>query len=328
VLKVTVPDLFKNDAYNLLPSRNIFELNTGLAHAREILGGKMNDTWHALSLNLPENFLGEALALLENLGSNGCTEEKSKDAGFVNLTAYFSGDLYEKTALFEKVLESFKVVPGLSNLRLEINTSMTTDWNREWRQWFHPFKLVPGITVRPSWEPYVPTGGESVIVLDPGMAFGTGLHPTTKLCARAIYDAKESGKESSLLDVGSGSGLLAIVGRKLGIKTIDAVEIDDEAIRVARENIDINDAGSIKIYKNLGEISTQYDIVAANILLITLIQLEDELIAKTKTGGRLILSGITHDQEEDIKQAFQTGLALHNLSRMDEWSCITFERQS
>lgn len=286
----------------------------------------MSGTWHALMLELPSDFTDLVIEILHEAGSNGSLEEKSKKEGFVRLTSFFDADCHDKSQLLASIEGSFGQVPELEGIKTEIVTSAATDWSREWRQWFKPFELVPGITVRPSWEDYSPSKGEEVIVLDPGMAFGTGLHPTTKLCAKAIYDVKALLDQPSLLDVGSGSGLLALVAKKMGIEHICAVETDGEAIRVANENLQQNGAENINVFKRISEVDGAYDIVVANILLSTLLELREELTKRTAVSGHLILSGITHDQEEEIRSAFSNTLTLRDISRMDEWSCISLSR--
>lgn len=283
----------------------------------------MKESWHAVTIKIAGEDIETASHLFHEAGCNGVLE----DDGLVR--AYFSADIDQKT-LRARLTESFKLFPAFNGLSFEIVTSAQNDWREGLRQWFKPFEIVPGIVVAPSWEKYRPTHGEKVITLDPGMAFGTGLHETTKLCANAISHLVPISdplaldpSPLALLDVGTGSGLLAIVARRLGIKKISAVENDPDAAEVARENFRINGCAGIKIAPSLDQIESKFDVIVANILLLTLTELKDKLIGHL-AGDSLILSGITNDQEEKLENAFSPPLTLKEITRMGEWSCMTF----
>lgn len=281
----------------------------------------MTKRWQVVKTSLPQSECELAMHLLHEIGCNGAVEEPRADKNWACLTAYFDASGRGSDSLKRRIKSAFAAIPLLANARLEIATCAMDDWSHGWKQWFRPFAIVPGITVTPSWENYFPSKGESVITLDPGMAFGTGLHPTTKLCAKAIWNAARKGA-SSLVDVGTGSGLLALVGRKAGIKRIVAVETDTDARRVAQENLATNDADDIRIADSLTQVTGEFDVVVANILLSTLIHLSGELIGHTSKGGRLILSGITPDQEAGIRPAFPLHLA--GIRHEGGWSQLTF----
>ena len=281
----------------------------------------MTKRWHAVKTSLPQTECELAMHLLHEMGCNGAVEEPEADEDWVCLTAYFDSTHQGRDSLQRRIKSTFAPFPFLADARLEIATSAMDDWSHGWKQWFRPFTIVPEITVTPSWENYSPSKKESVITLDPGMAFGTGLHPTTKLCAKAIWKAARKGA-ASLLDVGTGSGLLALVGRKVGIKRIVAVETDTDARRVAQENLATNGADDIRIANSLTQVTGEFDVVVANIQLNTLIHLSGELIGHTSRGGRLILSGITPDQEADIRLAFPLHLA--GIRHEGDWSILTF----
>ena len=281
----------------------------------------MTKRWHAVKTSLPQTECELAMHLLHELGCNGAVEEPEANENWVRLTAYFDASGRGRDSLQRRIKSTFAPFPLLANARFEIVTSALDDWSHGWKQWFRPFAIVPGITVTPSWENYSPSKKESVITLDPGMAFGTGLHPTTKLCARTIWKTVQKGA-ASLLDVGTGSGLLALVGRKLGIERIVAVETDTDARSVAQENLATNDADDIRIADSLTQVTGEFDMVVANIQLNTLVHLSGELIGHTSKDGRLVLSGITPDQEADIRPAFPLHLA--DIEHEGDWSLLTF----
>ncbi|MFH0800696.1 MAG: 50S ribosomal protein L11 methyltransferase [Pseudomonadota bacterium] len=282
------------------------------------------ESWHAASIEPGIEEAGLASHLLHELGCNGIVEEASASPGRVRLVAYFSAKEEESAALQRRIRDSFTPFPPLAGTNIDIVTAGSADWQRDWRQWFKPFKIVPGIVAAPSWEHYEAKRGETTITLDPGMAFGTGLHETTRLCAEAIYRFAKTRPVSSLLDVGTGSGLLSIVARKIGIGRVAAVETDADALGVARDNFGTNGVQDIATAESLQRIDGRFDLVAANILLLTLIEIKDKLISRTAAGGHLILSGITCDQEERLAAAFAPPLILKQTTRRGEWSCMVF----
>ena len=271
----------------------------------------MRESWHAVTIRIKAEDVEIASHLLHEAGCNGIVEEPANGDAPALITAYFNATDEEQSALALRIREAFAPFPSIAGIDIAIVTSAANEWQENWRQWFRPFSIVPGIVVAPSWEQYAPRDGESVITLDPGMAFGTGLHQTTKLCAEAIYKTvgilkhQEKGRRlDSLLDVGTGSGLLAIIARNLGFEKIAAVENDPDALMVARENFEINKISGVATHASLDEVKDAFDLVVANILLLTLVELRDKLIAATAPGGTLILSGITGDQEARIAEAF------------------------
>jgi ribosomal protein L11 methyltransferase len=280
--------------------------------------------WHAVAITVPQAEGDFATALLHEIGCTGAVEKPDTRRGGAHLTAYFDAASVRRPTLKRRIRQAFAPFPSLANTRTYITTQRMEDWSVGWRQWFRPFAIVPGVVVSPSWERYSPREGESVITLDPGMAFGTGLHPTTQLCARAIRDAAQDGARS-LLDVGTGSGLLALVGHRLNMDRIVAVDIDKDACKVARENFAINNARDINTVSSLSRVKSTFDIVAANILLLILLKLKEDLIRRTRRGGRLILSGITPDQEDSIRSEFSLRTA--STWRQDGWSLMTFVRK-
>jgi ribosomal protein L11 methyltransferase len=214
----------------------------------------------------------------------------------------------------------------MKDLEVIIEEKEVLDWQTAWRQHFKTFEIVPGIRVVPSWEADGGRTDENSIEMDPGMAFGTGLHETTRLCAEAIASLMADAWPRSLLDVGTGSGILAMIARRLGLTNIATVENDPVAREVAVQNFMKNSMGDITVARDIGAARGRFDIVVANILLSTILELRRELADKTATGGVLIVSGITSDQESDIEKAFCEGFRAISRKRQGEWSMIAFER--
>lgn len=283
------------------------------------------ESWHAVTLEIASEDEGIISHLLHEARCNGVLEEAASSPNRVRLIAYFDAAAEEAHALEERLRSALASVPSLRVPSLEITTIADNGWRESWRQWFSPFSIVPGIVVVPSWERYEPKSDESVLSLDPGMAFGTGLHATTRLCAEAISASVSRIPPPSLLDVGTGSGLLAMIARTLGVQRITAVENDLDALAIAQDNCANNRMADIAFLPTIDDAAGTFDIVVANILLLTLIELRESLMARLAPGGRLILSGITHDQEARILDTFSPPLCFCKTTRREEWSCMVFD---
>lgn len=181
------------------------------------------------------------------------------------------------------------------------------DWANAWKDHYHPFPLGQRFWIQPSWLPLVePAPAEFVLTLDPGMAFGTGLHPTTQLCLELVEEYTRPGL--SVLDLGTGSGILAIAAAKLGAGPILAVDNDPLAVEATLANAALNGvAEQIELIEGtLAEVqNTQWDVVVANILAVVIVQLvaQENLLSYTRPGGKFIFSGIVDVQSEDFVAA-------------------------
>lgn len=202
------------------------------------------------------------------------------------------------------------------------------NWATEWKKYFKPFSLTPNIVIHPSWETYQKKESEKVITLDPGMAFGTGLHDTTRFCAELICQIKKTHPHlSSFLDVGCGSGILSIIARTIGFEKVVGIDTDNEAITTSHENLERNPLTKpIDFFVTNGSLNYSLlktsDVVAANIIAETLSELKDDLIRLTKQNGFLILSGILPERTELIKENFKS-LKLIELKTSKEWhACV------
>jgi ribosomal protein L11 methyltransferase len=204
------------------------------------------------------------------------------------------------------------------------------DWGEAWKKDLRPV-LAGRVHVRPSFIDAPPPPGTVQVVLDPGMAFGTGAHPTTALCLEALSRALPSRPGSSVLDVGTGSGLLAIAARKLGAGRVAACDVDPVAMRVAGENAAANAVALELTAAPVEDIQGSFDLVVANILANTLVELSPHLASRLAPGGLLFLSGILGAQEEEVRAAaLAQGLRRReDLERRDgEWSLLALERPS
>lgn len=205
-----------------------------------------------------------------------------------------------------------------------------SDWAESWKASFKPLRIGQRILIRPSWiderEAHA-TPGDIVLALDPGMAFGTGLHPTTQLCAMALEEHVRPGMR--VLDVGSGSGVLSILAARLGASDVLGVDTDEQAERVARENVGLNGVSErVRIERGSHDQTRErFDLVVANILAdVIASMLKGGLVER---GKRFIFSGILDTQAEDvIRSCHQAGLRLIEQKQMLDWVCLICERQA
>ncbi len=195
------------------------------------------------------------------------------------------------------------------------------DWANAWKAFYKPFRVGRRLVVTPPWEHPDLAPDDIPLVIDPGMAFGTGSHPTTQLCLTALEDYVHPG--SRVADIGTGSGILAIAAAKLGASPVAANDNDPLAVRIARENAAANGV-SVEVTEALP--TSQYDVVIANILADVIIGMSAELNALIEPGGILIASGIIDTREADVRQALETvGLTHIETRRQTEWACLVLQ---
>ena len=211
----------------------------------------------------------------------------------------------------------------------EIYTSQCSDddWKDEWKKYFHTVKITDNIIIKPSWDSYEATGNEKIIEIDPGMAFGTGTHETTSLCVEFLE--KYSNERKKLLDIGCGSGILMLIGKKIGIDNVTGIDIDDKVEEVVKENFrknDIFENFEIIIGNLVDNINDKYDIVVSNILVDVLIELLENIEKVLEKNAIVIFSGILKEKEEEFVE--KTGLyKLKNIDRNEKnnWVSLVFK---
>ncbi|MDQ0493135.1 ribosomal protein L11 methyltransferase [Paenibacillus brasilensis] len=226
-------------------------------------------------------------------------------------------------------LRTFDIDPG--EVRYELKTVNEDDWANAWKQYFKPLRVSDHLTIKPTWEDYEPASeDEKIIELDPGMAFGTGTHPTTSLCLRTLESVIKGGEE--VIDVGTGSGILAIGAVKLGAKHVLALDLDPVAVSSARENtrlngleehITIKESDLLSVLNasdpTLG-IQLPVKLVVANILAEIILLFIDDVYKALEPGGVYIASGIWKNKEEVVETALKTaGFEIAEIRRDEDW---------
>lgn len=213
-------------------------------------------------------------------------------------------------------LQAFQLAPVGPVVRREVDEE---DWADAWKQHFHPLR-VGRVIVKPTWRSWAAAADEVVVELDPGMAFGTGLHPTTRLVLRALQE--RAGPRKQVLDLGTGSGILAIAAAKLGA-TVTAVDISEVAVRVAAGNIEVNGlSGRIQVMQGSIEVvgGQGFDLVLANIIASVLIDLAPQLGAALAPHGEVLASGIIDDRVDAVRNAFSAAdLTVTDETREGDW---------
>jgi ribosomal protein L11 methyltransferase len=203
-------------------------------------------------------------------------------------------------------------------------SSCKNDFQDRWKEFANPIEISERIIIKPSWINEPVAARDIIIELDPGYAFGSGSHDTTILCAKAIESCCVGGNmPGSLLDVGCGSGILSIIGAKLGISSVTGIDIDPGAVAAARENAVKNNVSNITFSETLlSELDGRSDIVVANILSSTLMELMSDLKRLTRKGGLLVLSGILSEESDELVSKIE--LPLKSFQKSGEWCCLQY----
>ncbi|HEV2692866.1 MAG TPA: 50S ribosomal protein L11 methyltransferase [Verrucomicrobiae bacterium] len=213
----------------------------------------------------------------------------------------------------------------------EIAKVKREDWAESWKKHFKPIEIGHSLLVKPSWIKQKPRKGQAVIILDPGLSFGTGQHPTTSFCLGEIARLSASSDVKSFLDIGTGSGILAIGAAKLGYKPVSAFDFDPESVRVAKANARVNDVER-KLKITRGDVTKlpprtakKFDLVCANLISNLLIAEKKKIVAQVQRDGTLVLAGILAAEFSLVQRAFEDlGLKLVASKVENEWRSGSF----
>lgn len=308
--------------------------------------------WIKVSLKTTTDAVDFISSLFDELGLEGIQIEdnvplsqEDKEAMYIDILPELPPDEGEATVTSyvdpERDLEELKIQikEGLEEISTFVNVGegiITTeetddvDWINNWKEFFKPFRVAEDIVIKPTWEVLEDKKEDDLVIeIDPGTAFGTGAHETTKLCIMGLR--KYITEETQLLDVGCGSGILSIIGLKLGAKNAVATDIDPAALTATYENVEVNGltkeqftvyAGNIIDDKELQDKVgyEKYDIVVANILADVIIPLSGEIRQHMKPNGLFISSGIIDMKREEVEEALlKNGFEIVEVNEMGDW---------
>lgn len=235
--------------------------------------------------------------------------------------------LYDAESDMQQVVELLKQSPLLdADFAYKIEQLEDKDWEREWMDNFHPMQFGQRLWICPSWRD-VPHPEAVNVILDPGLAFGTGTHPTTALCLEWLDAQDFAGK--TVIDFGCGSGILAIAAIKLGAEKVIGIDIDPQAIIASKDNAERNGvAEQLTVYLPQDQPQDlQADIVVANILSGPLRELAPVIKSLVKPGGKLALSGVLETQAQGVAECYQDEISLDPIKEKDEWCRISGEKK-
>ena len=274
--------------------------------------------------------------LINDLRNSGtwelCDIPEQENTEVVTVSAYYADDeklekrlaeIDEQLALIEERIGKYR----FGNTRFRKVSEQ--DWANEWKQYFHVTHVGKSLVIKPSWEKYAPKEGEHVIEIDPGMAFGTGTHHTTNMMMERLE--KVITPDSTVFDVGTGSGILAIAAAMLGAKSVKAVDIDAVAVRVAKENVadnGLSDQIEVREGDLLHGTEGKADVIIANIIADIVIMLLQDIPQKLNDNGVLLASGIIEERMPDVEAAAQAqGLYADAVDHRGGWVVMQMKKK-
>ena len=270
-------------------------------------------------VEVPHDQASEVAATLFELGASGVEErdattlDKTGAEGTVTLVAHFDDE------------DRARIVAAASPHPARVVAIVGDDWKHRWREFFKPTRVGKHLLVRPSWEPVDAREGDVVLTIDPGQAFGTGTHETTRLVLAELESIVRGGEK--VLDVGCGSGILAVGALLFGAASAEGVDIDDESMAASRENAAANGvADRLRVAKRpVGEVKGSFPIVLANIESRVLVPLASAIRARLAPGGTLVLSGLLAHEEEELVEVYAAlGLTHARTTREKDWIAMVW----
>jgi len=290
--------------------------------------------WTKVSLLIPEEQAELAAAALYTFTGNGveiledATADRTK-----KLIAYINQD--EKQAATEARIRAFHrellmAMPAEQSQAMNLENLQEEDWNATWKKDLKPIRIGTRLLVMPSWEAMPPAADDIVLRIDPGMAFGTGLHATTQLAMELIETCFNQQPPQRVLDVGTGTGILAITCGLLGAREVIATDLDPDAVHAAHENARLNGVEKIVSAsdRDLPDLPGKFDLIVANITHDVLLSMAPALTGLLADHGRLILTGLLREKQADSLAAAgkQLGLTLVTTQTREEWAALLLRR--
>ncbi|WP_409370071.1 50S ribosomal protein L11 methyltransferase [Lysinibacillus sp. 38-6] len=309
--------------------------------------------WSELSIHTKNEAVEAISNILHEAGASGVVIEDSAEYAKPREDQY--GEIYalneedfpkegvivkaylaESSFLNETVEEIKAAITNLTEFNIDIGENVVSivevneeDWATAWKQYYHPVKISERFTIVPTWEDYTPVSTDELIIeLDPGMAFGTGTHPTTVMCLQGLEKVVKAG--DTVVDIGTGSGVLSIGAAMLGAKSVHALDLDEVAVRSAKENVALNKVSeTVEVFHGnlLDTVKEPADVVVANILAEIIMSFTDDAFTIVKPGGLYVTSGIIGAKRDDVKAALEaSGFVIEEVLLMEDWVAIIARR--
>ncbi len=289
--------------------------------------------WLLIGMIVPQTFTEPISNFLLEMGATGIEEVETKFPQ-VGLKAYFPDE--EKANPIERSLHRYlmslrKLNPEFPSIDIQSESILERDWSENWKKFFKPLRVGSRWIIKPPWAKVRLTKDDLLVEINPGMAFGTGTHPTTQLCLQAL-EKRLKKRGLSVLDIGTGSGILAIAASRLGAREVLGIDIDQVAVDNAKENVIRNRVSeSVRIKRaRIGDVRGEFDLVMANLDSKTLRRMRKALIHHLNNQGILILSGVLKIEEDKLRQYYLHPGLLKWLetTQQREWVCLTLKKKA
>ncbi len=306
---------------------------------------EQKDDWLKIELFAPEELNDALTNFLTEIGSQGAFQEspEPQETGVCpmsppreTLKAFLPCDIHleQRLSALQNYLDSLaELFPALEKPGFRTEVIRDPDWGETWKKYFKPLRVSRNLVIKPTWERFTPNGKDIVIEIDPGMAFGTGQHASTRMCLEAIEAILLEDRTFSklhVLDVGTGTGILGIACAKLGAGRVLCVDNDKQATKIARENVFINrieDRVTVAD-RDIASLTAPFPLVVANLTAKILCELYPHLIRLVSPGGHLVISGIIEQNKPDIEARFLgQGFSLRRLITEREWVCYVLKKE-
>ena len=290
--------------------------------------------WIEVVLKAPAEQAAAAADFLVLLTGRGVeTYESSSAGGLESVKAFLEAgpQSAEQVQAVEDLARRLEAQSGAAGMvQAQFSELDDQDWSENWKRHFHPKEMAPGLWVAPPWEPMRPEAGQTVVMIDPGQAFGTGHHASTALCLQRLARMKRKNYlPQRLLDLGCGTGILALAGLKLGIPSALAIDLDPLALEATRRNAELNNLSDrIQVSSQaLDQIEEVFPLIIANLTALDLTELARPLAARLEAGGELVASGMMQGQDDGVRQALEeAGLGLVERASQGEWCSLVMAR--
>ena len=306
--------------------------------------GKKEGDWLKIEFSAPMEMIDALNNFVTEIGAQGAFQETLEPLSPNGPPATPSGEvlkaflpfdvrLKKRLAALQLYIDSMaEIFPELEKPGFRTEIIRDPDWGEAWKKYFKPLRVSRNIIIKPTWERFSSAGRDIVIEIDPGMAFGTGQHPSTRMCLEAIDELLLTERPLGpwrVLDVGTGTGILGIACAKLGAGRVLCMDNDEQATEIARENVRINrveDRVTVS-GRDIAELTEPFHLIVANLTAKILIELYPHLVRLVSPGGYLVISGIIEQNKPDIEARFLSdSFPIHHLLNEKEWVCYLLKK--